>query len=62
VTSTVVGVMPSDFRYPASDTDFWVGESALPMEALGPRVRSQRQFEVIARLAPGRPSSRRRTT
>jgi predicted permease len=53
VTSTIVGVMPSDFRYPASDTDFWLGESALRMEALGPRVRSQRQFEAIARLAPG---------
>ncbi|MBA3884969.1 MAG: ABC transporter permease [Acidobacteria bacterium] len=53
VTSTIVGVMASDFRYPASDTDFWLGESALPMEALGPRVRSQRQFEVVARLAPG---------
>jgi predicted permease len=51
VTSTVVGVMPSEFRYPSSGTDFWVGESALPMEALGPRVRTQRQFEVIARLA-----------
>lgn len=53
LTSTIVGVMPSEFRYPASDTDFWAPESALPMEALGPRVRSQRQFEAIARLAPG---------
>jgi predicted permease len=53
LTSTVVGVMPYEFRYPSSETDFWVGESALPMEALGPRVRSQRQFEAIARLAPG---------
>ena len=53
LTSTVVGVMPSDFRYPASDTDFWAPESVLPMEALGPRVRSQRQFEALARLAAG---------
>jgi predicted permease len=52
-TATIVGVMPSGFRYPASDTDFWLGESVLPMEALGPRVRSQRQFEAIARLAAG---------
>jgi predicted permease len=52
-TATVVGVMPHDFRYPSSDTDVWLGESVLPMEALGPRVRSQRQFEVIARVGPG---------
>jgi predicted permease len=51
-TATVVGVMPHDFRYPSSDTDVWLGESALPMEALGPRVRSQRQFEIIARVGP----------
>ena len=53
LTSTVVGVMPADFHYPASDTDFWVPESVLPEQALGPRIRSQRQFEGIARLAPG---------
>jgi predicted permease len=53
LTSTVVGVMPPDFRYPASDTDFWAAESVLPDEWLGPRVRSQRVFEGIARLAPG---------
>lgn len=51
LTSTVVGVMPPDFRYPSSDTDFWAPESVLPEEALGPRVRSQRQFEGVARLA-----------
>lgn len=52
MTSTIVGVMPYAFRYPSSDTDFWIGESVMPMEALGPRVRSQRQFDVVARLAP----------
>ena len=53
LTSTVVGVMPPDFRYPAPDTDFWVSESVLPVESLGPRIRSQRQFEGLARLGPG---------
>jgi predicted permease len=50
---TIVGVMPASFRYPASDTDFWAPESVLPEEMLGPRVRSQRQFDGIARLSPG---------
>ena len=53
LTSTVVGVMPATFHYPTSDTDFWIVESVLPDMTLGPRVRNQRQFEGIARLAPG---------
>jgi predicted permease len=50
---TIVGVMPADVRYPESATDLWSPESILPDESLGPRVRSQRQFEALARLAPG---------
>ena len=53
LTATIVGVMPQSFRYPAADIDFWAPESVLPDEALGPRVRSQRPFEAIARLATG---------
>jgi predicted permease len=49
----IVGVMPADVRYPESTTDLWSPESILPDESLGPRVRSQRQFEGIARLARG---------
>lgn len=53
LASTIVGVMPPDFRYPTSGTDLWAPESVLPEEALGPRVRTQRQFEGIGRLEPG---------
>jgi predicted permease len=52
-TYTIVGVMPSDFRYPTSQTDFWSPQAVLPDESLGPRVRSQRVFEGIARLRDG---------
>ncbi len=50
---TVVGVMPSSFRYPTPDTDVWVPESVLSNEALGPRVRDNRLFEGVARLEQG---------
>ncbi|HVL67997.1 MAG TPA: ABC transporter permease [Vicinamibacterales bacterium] len=53
ITSTIVGVMPHGFRYPTSETDVWLPESVFPDESFGPRVRAQRVFEGIARLAPG---------
>jgi predicted permease len=49
----IVGVMPAEVRYPDSAVDLWSPESVLPDESLGPRVRSQRQFEGIARLSDG---------
>ena len=50
---TIVGVIPSGFRYPESEVDFWLPQSVLPDDMLGPRVRSQRVYEGIACLAPG---------
>ena len=48
----VVGVMPSGFRYPAADTDAWGPHSVFTDDEVGPRVRTQRGLEVVARLAP----------
>jgi predicted permease len=51
---TVVGITPASFRYPTPDTDAWIPESVLGLQAIGPRVRDNRIFEGIARLKPGR--------
>jgi predicted permease len=50
---TVVGVMPSDFRYPTAETDVWAPHSVLTDMEIGPRIRNQRTLEAVARLAPG---------
>jgi predicted permease len=53
VAYTVVGVVSSEFRYPTADTDVWAPHSVLSDESVGPRVRSQRILEAVARLVPG---------
>jgi predicted permease len=50
---TIVGVMPASFQFPTPDTDVWVPESVLGVQAIGPRVRDNRVFEGVARLGPG---------
>ena len=50
---TIVGVMPAAFRYPAATTDAWGPHSIFSDDDVGPRVRSQRVLDVVARLAPG---------
>ncbi len=47
----VVGIMPSDFRWP-SEADLWV-PIGLPPQAYGPGNRFNESFFAIARLAPG---------
>jgi predicted permease len=50
---TVVGVVPSTFRFPTPDTDVWAPHSVLSEDIVGPRVRNQRTLEGVARLAEG---------
>ena len=47
---TIVGVMPSTFRFPTPGTDVWVPESLLGNAVPPPSVREARIFEGIARL------------
>lgn len=49
---TVIGVMPSSFRYPANDVSLWLPMSYMT-ENMIPSVRHLRWRSVIARLAPG---------
>ena len=50
---TVVGVMPSDFTYPATQSlDGWIPLSYFGPDAIG-REREKHFISVIARLAPG---------
>jgi putative ABC transport system permease protein len=48
-TVTIVGVMPSQFRFPADETDYW----APIREASGPRRNVARFFQVYGRLKDG---------
>ncbi|HXG54241.1 MAG TPA: ABC transporter permease [Vicinamibacterales bacterium] len=50
---TVVGVMPSRFRYPTPETDVWTPRSVLSELEIGRNVRNQRFLDVVARLADG---------
>jgi putative ABC transport system permease protein len=50
---TITGVMPSQFRYPAADTDLWLPRATLNAQVIGPDNRQQRVLEVIGRLADG---------
>jgi predicted permease len=50
---TIVGVMPSDFRFPTPDTDAWATRAVLPAMAIGPDNRNQRVLESLARLGGG---------
>jgi predicted permease len=50
---TVVGVMPASFVYPRPEVDLWLPLSLLDADAVGPLVRANRWFDVIARLQPG---------
>ena len=47
----VIGVMPSDFRWP-SEADLWI-PIGLPPQAYGPDNRFNESYFVAARLAPG---------
>ncbi len=47
----VVGVMPSDFRWP-SEADLWI-PLGLPLQAYGPENRLNEDYFVVARLASG---------
>ena len=51
-TYTIVGVVPSSFRYPLANSEVWAPHSVMRDEEVGPRVRNQRVLEVVARLAP----------
>jgi len=50
---TVVGVTPSEFRFPTPNTDIWVPYSVLTELEVGPRIRTQRVLQGLARLADG---------
>jgi len=56
---TVVGVMPPEFQYPASETQLWTApkgtapEAGLPGSPDPATVRSLHYLNVIARLKPG---------
>ncbi|MGH9654626.1 MAG: ABC transporter permease, partial [Bryobacteraceae bacterium] len=47
----IVGVMPSDFRWPA-EADVWV-PMGLPPKGYGPSHRFNEKYFAVARLAPG---------
>jgi len=49
---TVVGVMPRQFAFPASDIDAWAPLSLIPETGI-PRQRQVRFLSVVGRLAPG---------
>ena len=50
---SIVGVMPSSFRYPTAETDVWAPESVLSDDMIGARTRDNRVFEGVARLDTG---------
>jgi len=49
--ATVVGVMPPDMKFP-NNADLWVPRAQLPSETRDAK-RNVRNFNVVARLAPG---------
>jgi predicted permease len=48
----VLGVMPSDFRYPSERVDLWVPYSSVPDHFI-PHIRQVRVLDVVARARPG---------
>jgi predicted permease len=50
---TIVGVMPSAFRYPTRHIDVWGPYTVFTDQEVGPRIRNQRVVEALARLEPG---------
>lgn len=50
---TIVGVMPSEFRYPTADTEVWAPRAVLNEKEIGPDNRNQRVLDTIARLRSG---------
>jgi len=48
---TVVGVMPTEFRFPERETEIWTPLSVVPATGI-PRTRGNRWLDVIARLRP----------
>jgi predicted permease len=48
----IAGVMPRRFAFPSDDTELWVGADAVPKVKLF-SVEDQRDFHLVARLAPG---------
>lgn len=53
IQSTVVGVMPADFSYPAKGIDLWVGYDVAALRAEPAMFENARFLKGIARLAPG---------
>lgn len=47
---TIVGVVPTTFRYPSAGTDVWTPRTVLGEEEIGPYDRGQRVLDVIGRL------------
>jgi predicted permease len=47
---TVIGVVPADFRYPNTETSFWVPAAWRPEELANANAYN---YEVVARLGPG---------
>lgn len=48
----VLGVMPSEFRYPGERVDVYIPYSTIPDDGI-PRLRQVRVLDVVARLKPG---------
>ena len=49
--ATVVGIMPPDMKFP-NNADLWIPRAQLPVETRDAK-RNVRNFNVVARLAPG---------
>ena len=50
--TTIVGVMPPDFRFPGHDTDVWK-PAAFDADLLSPNNRGSHFLSAVARLRPG---------
>ncbi|MCU0754553.1 MAG: ABC transporter permease [Xanthomonadales bacterium] len=53
VQSTVVGVMPPDFAYPAEGIDLWIGHDLARLKAQPALFEHARFLKAIGRTAPG---------
>ena len=50
---TIVGVASPQLRFPAADVALWMPQAVLSDRVNGSRTRDSRNFDVVARLAPG---------
>ncbi len=47
---TIVGVAPTELRFPLSTTDVWMPQSLITEDSHGPQIRGNRYLEGVARL------------